>query len=175
MKLFKFFQKRHSDKDLQMFDFLRKAEILEALTDDELAHFLPYLYLREYKKNEVVFFSGDPSHALYMVKKGIVTLNLDIEDTFEKLMTMRSGRLFGDNALLPNAKRIYSAIVETEQVSLYVLPKENVQEIMNNHPLIKAKIMSAFSKRYNDYTARLFSVYKSSLGFFDLNTVYSGA
>ncbi|MFT5642032.1 MAG: hypothetical protein ACI9A7_002139, partial [Cyclobacteriaceae bacterium] len=48
MKLFKFFQKRHSDKDLQMFDFLRKAEILEALTDDELAHFLPYLYLREY-------------------------------------------------------------------------------------------------------------------------------
>ncbi|MEQ8240801.1 MAG: cyclic nucleotide-binding domain-containing protein [Cyclobacteriaceae bacterium] len=175
MKSFKFFKKKHSESEIQIFDFLRKAEMLETLTDDELSYFLPYLYLRDYKKNEVVFFTGDPSYALYMVKKGIITLNLDIKDSFEKLMTLRSGRLFGDNALLPNSKRIYSAIVETEQASIYVLPKENLLEILNAHPLIKAKIMTAFAEAYNKYTTRLFATYKSSLGFFDLTTVYSGA
>jgi len=158
-----------------MFDFLRKAELLETLTDDELSYFLPYLYLREYKKNEVVFFAGDPSYAVYMVKKGIVTLNLDIKDSFEKLMTLRNGRLFGDNAILNNTKRIYSAIVETEHAALFVMPKENLLEVLNNHPVVKAKIMTSFATTYNKYTDRLFSTYKSSLGFFDLNTVYSGA
>ena len=31
--------------------------------------FVPYLYPRKYKKDEVVFFRDDPSQALYIVKR----------------------------------------------------------------------------------------------------------
>lgn len=173
--MFKFLQKTHPHEDQQLFDFLRKNDLFGKLSDDELAQFLPYLYLRDYKHNEVVFFTGDPSYALYIVKSGIVTLNLDIKEDFEKLISLRTARLFGDNAIIPHTRRIYTAIVETETAQLYVIPKENVLEILNNNAGIKAKVMEAFAETYNRYTEKLFKTYKSSLGFFDLHTVYSGS
>lgn len=171
--MFKFFKKKYTPGELKLFNFLRKNRLFEKLTDDELAHFAPYLYLRNYRQNEVVFFTGDPSQGLYIVKSGIISLNLDLRDGFEKLMTLRSGRLFGDNTLLANTKRIYTAIVLTEEAELYVIPKVNAMEIMNEHPAIRAKIMTAFSETYNEYMNNLFRTYKSSLGFFDLGAVYS--
>ncbi len=172
--MLKIFKKSYSEQELLLFNFLRKNRLFEKLTDEELIRFQPYLYLRKYKENEVVFFTGDPSHAVYIVKNGIVTLNLEIKDGFEKLMTLRNGKLFGDNAILPNTKRIYTSVVITEEAELYVIPKVNITEIMNDHPVIKAKIMMAFAEMYNEYTTNLFRTYKSSLGFFDLNTVYRG-
>ncbi|MEQ8469775.1 MAG: cyclic nucleotide-binding domain-containing protein [Marinoscillum sp.] len=171
--MFRFFKKKYSEEELLLFNFLRKNRLFEKLGDDELSHFTPYLYSRKYNQNEVAFFTGDPSQAIYIVKSGIVTLNLDIRDGFEKLMTLRSGKLFGDNAVLSGTKRIYTAIVMTEDAELYVIPKANLLEVMNDHPPIRAKIMTAFAETYNEYTNNLFKTYKSSLGFFDLNTVYT--
>lgn len=171
--MFKFFKKKYTEGEIKLFNFLRRNRMFEKLTDDELAHFAPILYLRSYRHNEVVFFTGDPSQAVYIVKSGIVSLNLDLRDSFEKLITLRSGRLFGDNAFLANVKRIYTAIVMTESAELYVIPRVNLLEIMNDHPAIRAKIMTAFSETHNEYMNNLMKAYKSSLGFFDLSHVYS--
>lgn len=171
--MLKIFKKKYSPEEQKFFTFLRKNRLFEDLTDNELAQFTPYLYLRKYKANEVVFFTGDPSQAVYIIKSGIVSLNLDIGESFEKLMTMRSGKLFGDNALLSTTKRIYTAIVITDECELYVLPKANLTEVMNDHASIRAKLMTAFGEMYNEYMSNLFQTYKSSLGFFDLGTVYS--
>ena len=171
--MFKLFKKSYSEREKFLFDFLRKSSLFENLENEELVNFIPYLFLRKYQRDEVVFFTGDPSHAIYIVKSGIVGLNLDLDDGFEKIMALRSGALFGDNAVLPDTKRIYSAIVETESAELYVIPKVNIEEIMGDEPVIKAKIMTSFAETYNNYLSKLFKVNKSSVGFFDLNTVYS--
>lgn len=171
--MLKFFKKKYSEEDLRMIHFLRRSRLFEKLTDEELALFIPFLYLRKYKESEVVFFSGDPSQAVYFVKSGIITLNIVIKNNFEKLMTLRSGRMFGDNAVLTDTKRLYTAIVKTEESQLYVLPKANLMEIMADHVEIRAKIMTAFAEIHNDYTSNLFKTYQSSLGFFDLSTVYA--
>lgn len=172
--MFKYFKKAFKKEDLILFEFLRKNYLLESLSNADLEHFLPHVYLRTYKENEVIFFTGDPSQALYLVKSGIVTLNLEIKGEFEKLLTLRSGRVFGENAILKGTKRIYSAIVKTEEATLYVIPKVNLIEIMDSKPAIRGKIMTAFASNLNGFNARLFETYKSSLGFFDLSTVYSG-
>lgn len=172
--MLRLFRKTYSGKELILINFLRKNRLFEKLTDDELVRFLPYLYLRKYNQNEVVFFTNDPSNAVYIVKTGIVTLNLELKNSFEKLMALRQGKLFGDNGVLSNTKRLYTAIVETEDTEIYVIPKGNLIEIMEDHPEIQAKIMTAFAETYNEYTSNLFKVYKASLGFFDLSTVYTG-
>lgn len=171
--MLKIFKKKYTEEDLVLFNFLKKNRLFEKLTNEELSYFAPYLYLRRYHENEVIFFTKDPSQAVYIVKSGIVTLNLDVKDNFEKLMTLRSGKLFGDNAFLVGAKRLYTAIVKTEEAEIYVIPKANLMEVMNDHSQVRAKIMTAFSEQYNEYTSNLFQTYKSSLGFFDLNTVYN--
>jgi len=169
-----FFQKKYSEEDLVLFNFLRRNRLFENLTDEELSYFKPHLYLRKYHSDEVVFFTGDPSNAVYIVKSGLITLNLELRGDFEKLETLRSGRLFGDNAVLSKTKRLYTAIAMTDQSEIYVIPKANLMEVMNSHVAVKAKIMLAFSELYNEYINNLFRTYKSSLGFFDLHTLYSG-
>lgn len=171
--MLKYFKKTYSEEEKELFDFLRKNPLMNGLTDEELEKFQPYLYTRTYNENEVAFFTGDPSHALYIVKKGVVSLNLEIKGEFEKLMILRNGGIFGDNAILEQTKRIYTAIVITNNTELLVIPKVNLGEIMEHHLNIKAKMMSAFAKMHDDYTQRLLDTYKDSRGFFDLNTVYS--
>ena len=171
--MIKLFGKSFSDKELQLIQFLQKDKLFERLTERELSYFLPYIHERQYARDEVIFFAGDPSQALYVVKSGMVTLNIDIKDNFERLMTVRSGYTFGDNSLLAGAKRIYSAFAVTETVSLYMIPQVNLLEIMDSHKKIRAKVMTSFCETYNGYTTQLFKAYRKSLGFFDLHEVYS--
>lgn len=166
------FKKSHTTSELNIFRFLAQIKLFETLSHEEMAFFLPYLYLRTYKEGEAVFFRNDPSHALYIVKKGIINLNIDIHDKFEVLGILKTGSAFGDNSLLKNTRRIYSAITESEMADLYVVPQVNILEIFNLHPLIKAKMLNSLAEMYNEYTVNLFKAYKSSFGFFNLGEAY---
>ncbi len=166
------FKKSFTSKELNIFRYLSRMKLFEKLSYKEMAHFLPYLYLREYKMDEVVYFRNDPSNALYMVKSGKVSLVLDVNDDFEQLTVKKSGMAFGENALLQESIRINSAIVISERAELYVLPKVNIREIFENHCEIRSKMMEALSEFYDDFSADLFKGYKSSFGFFNLSQVF---
>lgn len=171
--MFKFFKKTYSEKELSIFRFLSKNKLFDTLNHEELAEFLPYLHKRQYKENEVVFFANDPSNALYVIKKGVISLNLDIKDEFERLVVLRTGKVFGDNAILDGSKRIYTSIVVSESAELYVIPKINLHEILENDVQIKAKLMTAIAKEYDEYMQNLFKGYKDEYGFFNINMIYS--
>jgi len=166
------FKKKYSETELALFDFLGNLRLFEKLSNEELALFVPFLNVRTYKQNEVVFFSSDPSHALYIMKTGEVSLNLNVNDKFEELAVMGPGHTFGDNSLLENTERIYTSIITSEKAELYVIPQSNLLDILGANLEIKAKIMTSFAELYNQYTGSIFKTYKSSFGFFELNKVY---
>ncbi|MFY0685553.1 MAG: cyclic nucleotide-binding domain-containing protein [Cyclobacteriaceae bacterium] len=172
MKLFRFLNKSFSEREKELIKLLSKGGLFDNLTEDEIAQFIPHLFLRQYKHNEVIFFTSDPSQALYVVKSGMISLNLELKDGFEKLLTLKKGRIFGDNSMLEKTRRLYTAIVETELAEVYTIPQINLFEIMNDHPAIKAKMMTNFAEMHNQYASELIKAYKSSFGFFELNTVY---
>lgn len=172
--MFNPFKKKYTKKELDLIAFLAQTRHFEKLNEDELALFLPCMYLRTYQQDEVVFFSGDPSHALYIINRGSVSLSIDVNDRFEKLAESHRGGIFGDNSLIEDAKRIYTTVVTSEKAQLYVIPQINILEIFQDHPEVKAKMMSAFSEIYNEYTTQLFKTYKSHFGFFELSKVYQG-
>ncbi|MFC2186030.1 cyclic nucleotide-binding domain-containing protein [Peijinzhouia sedimentorum] len=166
------FKKRYTDKELVLFRFLRKIKVFERLNNKELSVFLPYLYLRHYTAEEVVFFRNDPANAFYIVKSGRVALTVDVNDTFEALTEITANKAFGDNSLLENAQRIYTAIVKSESADIYVVPHVNLMEIFQDHIEIQAKVMTSLSELYNGYTQNLFRAYQASFGFFDLSQTY---
>ncbi|MGB3617776.1 MAG: cyclic nucleotide-binding domain-containing protein [Catalinimonas sp.] len=166
------FRRSFTVEELNLFRFLRTNTLFAELSNQELTHFVPHLYLREYKKREVVFFRGDPSQALYLIKAGSVTLYLDIDDKFETLTSLGAGRSFGDNALLPETKRLYSAIVDSEYCELYVIPRSNLLDLFETHVEIKASVFSAMAQQQHRLAIRLFEVYRAAFGFFDLAQVY---
>lgn len=168
------FKKKYTIEELNLFGFMSRLKHFEKLTFEEMSLFVPHMYLRTYNQDEVVFFRGDPSYALYIVKNGMVSLTIDVKDKFEELTTVTSGHTFGDNSILENTTRIYSTIVVSEKADLYVIPQANIHEIFESNPNVKAKIMTSFAELYNDYTSNLFKIYKSTFGFFELGMVYDG-
>ncbi len=167
------FKKSYTTKELSTFRFLSRIELFKRLNYKEMSYFLPYFYLREYKMDEVVFFRNDPGNALYLVKSGKVSINVDIEDGFELLNVIKSGSAFGESALLSESSRIYTSIIHSERAELYVLPKVNLLEIYQGHHAIKTKMMESLAELYNDNMVNLFKGYKSSQGLFNLSQVFN--
>ena len=166
------FKKSYSIKELNLFRMLSRVKPFERLNYEEMAMFLPHLYLREYKLDEAVFFRNDPSNACYIVKSGKVSLNIDINKDFEVLQVLKSGGYFGHNAFLENSIRVYSAIIISEISELYVLPNVNIMEIFDRRARIRAKMMTSIAELYNEFNHKIFSTYRSSLGFFNLSDAY---
>ena len=166
------FRKTYSAAEQELFDFLSTTTLFKRLTPDEMSEFTPFMHLREYQQNEAVFFRNDPSAGVYLVKEGLVHLNIDIDDRFERLTTIREGGVFGDNALLKDTRRIYNAVVGSEEALLYMIPQVNLREIFADEPKIRGKLMESLAVQYNHYTENLFKGYKNSFGFFDLGKAY---
>jgi len=172
MKIQNPFRKTYDHKQIVLFKFLKEIKLFEQLSFEQLSHFLPFMHMRVYKTDEVVFFRDDPSHALYLIHRGEISLTLDIQDRFESLGILHGNKSFGDNALIPDARRIYNAVVASEKAQIYVIPQINIFEIFDHYPKIKAKVLESYTQQQNDYVARLFSTYKTNFGFFDLGHVY---
>lgn len=170
--MFNPFKKTYSEEEIDRINFLKGVKPFDLLSDDQLFIFLPYLYPRVYKKNEAVFFRKDPSQALYIIKSGDVSLNLDRDGDMEPLMNVGPSEAFGDNCFIRESHRIYNAIVNSEEAHLFVLPQGNIHEVFDAKPKVKALVLESLLTRYNDYTSKIFEAYKSSFGFFELKQAY---
>ena len=166
------FSKTFDEDELKMFDFMQRINFFERLRQKELARFLPALHHRKYLRDEVVFFSKDPSQALYLIKSGQVNLTIDIKDNFETIMEVRRGEAFGENSLLENTKRTYTALIVSDEAELIVIPHFAIQEIFDSNPTIKAKMMTSLSEFFNANNQRLFRSYRESFGFFSLRQMF---
>lgn len=166
------FSKTYEADELRMFDFLLGNKFFEQLKQQELARFLPAMHERKYMKDEVIFFSKDPSQALYLIRKGQVDLTIALQENFETIMQLKRGDAFGENSLLKNSKRTYTALVSSEDAELIVIPYFAIQEIFDGTPKIKAKMMTSLAEYYNANNQRLFRSYRESFGFFSLRQMF---
>lgn len=166
------FKKTYSEVERHQFEFLAKVKFFERLRFSELTHFLPAIHRRKYHKNEVVFFRNDPSQALYIVESGRIHLTIDIKGGFETILRVDDGKAFGENSLLEGSKRIYTAIVDSEEATLWVIPNYAIMEIFASNPKIQAKMVTSLAEFYNSNNRRLFSSYQSSYGFFNLGQMF---
>lgn len=166
------FSRTFNENELEIFQFLSQVNFFEKLKNIEMARFLPAIHQRKYLKDEVIFFRGDPSQAFYIIKSGKIKLTIDINDSFEVIKELGKIEAFGENSLLENTKRIYSALVSTDQAELIVIPHFAIQEVFDSNPKIKAKMMTSLAEYYNENNRRLFKSYKHSFGFFNLGEMF---
>lgn len=169
-----FFKRHYNPQEEEQLDFLDNVNLFNALTKEEKSCFLPYLHIRNYNENEVVFFRGDASQALYLVIDGKVEINVDIRQTqtFEHIIQLNKYNSFGDNALLNNQTRIFNAIAQQKNTKLYVIPQVNIQEIFAKKPSIKAKVLENLAELQDAYFRNICDTYREGNGFFELRELF---
>jgi CRP/FNR family transcriptional regulator, cyclic AMP receptor protein len=166
------FKRTFTAEQIAIFDFLKSNKLFAKLTESELDLFLPYLHLRQYKQSEVIFFRNDPAQALYLVKEGKVSIEIDISDKFEPLSYIGKAGAFGNSALLPYTKRTYNAFVQSPFAQLYVVPQVNIQSIFERKPTIQAKMLEALAENYHNIFHVLLRTYRTTEGFLELSDVF---
>ncbi len=151
-------------------NFLRGLEVLKNFTDNELRIFSKLLHMRTFNAGEVVFKQDDIGFGFYFIFSGHLTIVVrridEVEDRRldevvssekllvnddlggEKLVTVASlekGDYFGELALLQgHSVRSASAIAKNSCV-LYGMFKPDVEELINYHPVIGAKLLQSIS------------------------------
>ena len=167
------FKKTYSEQALDKIIYLSKLYLFENLTQEEIATFVPFIYERTYQDQEIIFFRRDPSHALYILREGRVQINIDIKDTFEKILYIKPATAFGESCLMKNKIRGANAVVVSEHASFYVIPQVNIFNIFESNVEIKAKMMETLANFYNEIHSNMMNSYQSSSGFFHLSDLYS--
>lgn len=165
----KLLTKKYSKKELSFFAFLRRNVVFNLLSNEDLEKIIPIMHLREYRPNEVVYFRGDPSQAIYILKKGHVTLSLDQEEVLKEI---KAGHIFGQNGIIEHSKRNYDAIATTQGASIYVIPQQALLDLFGRDDRLKSKVMTAFTTYYVGYISTIFDTYRANKGFFEMNQVY---
>lgn len=109
---------------------------------------------KKLEKGKTVFVEQMPGESLYLIKQGSVRISKLIAEGDEKtLVTLKTGDVFGEMAILDGSSRSATARVESDAVLLSV-SKSDFEKLCASHPGVALKIMRniicVFSQRIRD-------------------------
>jgi CRP-like cAMP-binding protein len=138
---------------------LKKINLFENFTDQELEKIRKVCEGASVKKEEVIFKEGDPGDKCYMILKGEVRISKFIPNIGEEaLAVLREGAYFGEMALIDNFPRSAHAIANTD-VSLITLKKADLDTIFITDRELGFKFLWTFartlSKRLRDMNDKM--------------------
>ena len=168
----KIFKKAFSHIEHQQIDTLKSFSLFKSFSDAELYLFLPYLYHRTFRKDEVIFFQDDPAQSIYLIEDGEVKIFIELAEVDEDLMHLKAKETFGENAAFENSRRMYSAVVISDQANIIMIPQVCLQGVFDKSPVLKGKLFYNLAHNYYDFTRKLVKTYTLDQGFFEIKSVF---
>jgi len=121
---------------------LGKNRLFNQLDEAETASFTSIFKKISVQSGEYVFKEKDSGDTLYIVQKGLVSLNKQITgDIQKKLFTARAGLIFGEFSFMDQGERSASALAEQE-TELLAIDRSEFDAFTQKDPKIGAKLFS---------------------------------
>ena len=132
---------------------LRRVDLLNALSDDELGVLASAVKSRRFDNGEVLMHEGDESDRLYILRKGKLEAYARGEDGAPKHIleiTDSSHRnFFGEIALLTGGKR-KASIRATTDVEVWDIGRDDLARLFRDRPLAGALIAEEAEARLTE-------------------------
>ena len=136
-RLFGYTRNRHPETT-KVIDLLSNVPIFEELNHRELLAVERILHRREYVQDENIFRQGEPGLGMYIVEKGKVSIQSEIED--QELFEMDEGDFFGEVSLLDQGVRSATAVAKTP-CSVFGFFQPDLLELADRNPRLGLKII----------------------------------
>lgn len=123
------------------------SRFLQNLTILERSEFLQYCHRRKYKKNEYIYYKGDPGTGMYFIEEGKVELILEVEsdqDQSPYSYTIEAPESFGALSIGYEIRRISNVKCLTD-CTLLGFFKPDFETLKNRHPVIAVKFMETLA------------------------------
>jgi SulP family sulfate permease len=124
---------------------LHETELLRGIDHEALELLGACADLRAHKAGETIFRTGDTGDELFLIRKGIVRIVLQLENGRRyNLTTFARGDFFGDMAFLDAEPRSADAVavVHTE---VFAISRLRVNEVVRQHPEVGVRIFARLS------------------------------
>ncbi|MCU0644730.1 MAG: cyclic nucleotide-binding domain-containing protein [bacterium] len=127
-------------------NILKKVPFFKELKKSELREFKRIIHQRFYKKNEIIFYEGEPGVGMYVIEQGKIGIykNFD-EKAREELASLLPGEFFGEMALLDESARSATAIALENSTILGVF-RPDLFDLINRNPRLGNKILLRLSQ-----------------------------
>jgi len=134
------FQK-NGNKQINLFTVLRQVPIFQDLKKNDLKEFMKIIHLRNYKKDEIIFYEGEPGVGMYIIESGTIGIYKDIEGAAkEELAVLKAGDFIGEMALLDDSPRSASAVA-LENTHLLGLFRPDLFSLLERKPRLGNEIL----------------------------------
>lgn len=128
---------------------LKRTPVFGMLDFDLLLVVSDKLETLNFQSADQIFAVGEPASRMYFIVKGAV----DILDEYNKpIVTLRTPEFFGDEAVLSDKTRGYSATSKTDSLIL-TLSKTNLLTIISECPQVAVGLLQAYTS-YNKFRPR---------------------
>lgn len=134
---------RNDNKEL--IRFLAKIDLFGSLSKLEKKNLIKYMYIRNYKKDEIVFKKGYPNVVFYIVKSGTLKVFLEDNETELEIKQLHTCDFFGEMGLFQEEFRSAS-IAAIEESKLLAISKRDLNEFIVTFPRAGVKILYKFGQ-----------------------------
>jgi CRP/FNR family cyclic AMP-dependent transcriptional regulator len=127
-------------------ELLAQVPMFKSLGSEDLQRLSARLQPRRYEQGEVIFHRDDVGTALYLIRKGEVTIRLSSPEGKEvTLALLRRGESFGELALLDAEPRSTDAVAR-EETSLLSLNREDFRRFLVERPEVVPALLAELSR-----------------------------
>lgn len=101
---------------------------------------------RSCQAGETIFSKGDPGDQLFLIRRGVVRIELPLESGRPHVLaTFGRGSFFGEVAFLDRGARSATAVAVTE-VELYSMSRSRLDELSRSNPIIGVKLFARLAR-----------------------------
>ncbi len=128
-------------------EYLRKLVFFSELDDKSLNEISRLIVERKYKKNEIIFMEGEPSEAVFFIKKGKVKISKNAPDGKEHIIhIMGNGDVFAEACLFGDVP--YPASAEAvDDTDIIMIKNKEFLELLETIPQVAIEIIRVMSGR----------------------------
>lgn len=125
---------------------LSAVDIFAPLSSDETKRLAESAEKRIFAPGELVIRAGDPGSSMFVIKRGLVEVQVDDEGKSRTVATLQEGDFFGEMALLTGERRAAS-IVATEETVVYEIGHEAMRDLFDHNPDLVESLSHTIAER----------------------------
>ncbi|HQR51180.1 MAG TPA: mechanosensitive ion channel family protein [Methylophilaceae bacterium] len=140
-------QARQMRRIQERMEALRKVELFNGFTEEELLDIAQRLKYAPFAKGDVITRQGAVAHWLYMLSEGEAEVYLETPgQERRKLSTLHPGNFFGEMGLMTGAPRTATVVAATD-AECYLLDKTSFETVLSKRPELAEEISKTLVSR----------------------------
>jgi CRP-like cAMP-binding protein len=150
---------------METIELLKRVMIFKDLTEEELEKFAAVSVDESFPPEEVIIEEGTEGRALFIVKRGTVSVSKVEGETETELVKLTAGEAFGDMSLIEG--NLTSARVKAHNdVDCLVINKQDFFDVLERDLNISSKVYRNLTRMLSErlrMTSEELSTYKTSI------------